>query len=133
MAVTTADASGSLTVAATAPQSTNGSRVFLGIGQTSGSLGAASYAVDAGLVMNPNEGSVGSTTTVEGFGFGPSESVSIYWKNPQVLLGSATANAQGSFTTTITVPSGALPGPNVIDAIANTRGEPEGPGAFTVR
>ena len=63
---------------------------------------------------------------VKGTGFGPMEEVKIYWSDPQTLLGTATANAKGTFnggaTFTFTVPSAAPSGVNYVEAKGETSG-----------
>jgi len=63
-----ADTSGAFTVTARAPQSPYGPRLFLGVGQRSGKLGAASFWVTPRLILNPNSGPAGSTMA-QGCGF----------------------------------------------------------------
>jgi hypothetical protein len=46
-------------------------RLFLGIGQTSGKIGAAGFSVTPLLVLNPDYGSLGSTVSAMGYGFAP--------------------------------------------------------------
>jgi len=79
-------------------------------GQSSGKLGAAAFFVTPALVMSPGIVSPGGTTSAFGVGFGAGETVDIYWDNPRQLLGTATANGQGSGALTITVPQNASPG-----------------------
>jgi len=66
------------------------------------------------------------TATAQGFGFGASEPVTLYWGNPQQLLGTALANAGGSFTGqnafTFTVPANAPPGINGVAAFGQITG-----------
>jgi sugar lactone lactonase YvrE len=131
-----ADASGAFTVTARAPQSPYGPRLFLGVGQSSGKLGGASFSVTPRLILNPNTGAAGSTEVAQGYGFGPLERVRIYWNNTQIVLGTVTANANGTFTgsaaLTFTVPAGAPPGVNkVIGVGESTRAV--GKSSFTVQ
>jgi len=132
-----ADASGSFTVTASAPQSPYGPRLFLGVGQTSGRLGAASFGVEPRLIMDPSSGPVGSTTTAQGYGFLSFEQVHVYWQNPNTFLGMASANAEGTVAGTsalsFSVPSGAPTGPNVVYGAAQPGSLPRGTGTFTVQ
>jgi virginiamycin B lyase len=136
LASATADASGSITVTAQAPQSPYGPRIFLGKGQNSGKVGAANFSMSPHLVLSPNSGPPGTTVTVEGFGFEFYSGVGVYWNNPRTLLGNAAADLYGAFSgstaLTITVPSDASPGVNEIFGW-NGRGQPIGPGSFTVQ
>ncbi|MGD0363280.1 MAG: hypothetical protein ABSC93_20555 [Bryobacteraceae bacterium] len=135
LATGTADAGGSFTASASAPESPYGPRTFLALGETSGNLGAAGFSIEPRLVLNADSGMPGSTATVAGYGF-DWEPVSIYWGNPATLLGYAYAGVEGSFHGSadlqFTVPRGAAAGANGIVV----RGEFSGlvvRAAFTVR
>ena len=73
---------------------------------------------------------------MEGFGFEFYSGVGVYWNNPRTLLGDVAADLYGAFSgstaLTITVPSDASPGVNEIFG-SNGRGQPIGPGSFTVQ
>jgi len=114
LASATTDASGSFTATARAPLSVYGPRLFLGVGQSSGKLGAANFSVTPRLSLNPNSGTVGSTVNLQGVGFGSFETINIYWNNPRTYLGSAPANYLGTFNATFTVPTGAALGTNTV-------------------
>jgi len=70
------------------------------------------------LMPQPNAGAAGSTTTATGLGFGSFQTVRVYWSTPKTLLGTATANALGTFSgsaaLTFAVPDGAPLGPNKV-------------------
>lgn len=136
LASATADSNGSFTAAVREPQSPYGPHIFLGVGQSSGRLGAASFFTTARLIMNPNSGAVGSTTAVQGYGFGPSETVKIWWKNPRFFLGNATADVNGTFANstafTFTIPTWAPPGLNMVVGVGATT-VALGGGPFTVQ
>jgi len=104
------DASGAFSVTARGPQAPHGPMEIFATGQSSGKLGAAAFFVTPALVMSPGIVSPGGTTSAFGVGFGAGETVDIYWDNPRQLLGTATANGQGSGALTITVPQNASPG-----------------------
>ena len=74
--------------------------------------------------MNPASGLPGGTIAAQGFGFGAGETVSVYWDSPRQLLGTATANGEGSFAgsgaLTITIPANASPGLNAVIGIGQT-------------
>jgi hypothetical protein len=118
------DASGSFTVTARVPQHAYGAMDFFALGQTSGKLGAATFFVTPGLTMNPGSGLPGGTIAAQGLGFGAGETVSVYWDSPRQLLGTATANGEGSFAgggaLTITIPANASPGLNAVIGIGQT-------------
>ena len=128
----TADAAGSFTVSAREPQAAYGQRLFLGLGQTSGKLGAATFSVTARLVLNPTSGPVGTPATAQGYGFGGGEMVNVYWPNPKTLLGTVTASRSGTTgALTFTVPVGAPAGVNKVYGVGQTTGA-RGYGNFTV-
>jgi streptogramin lyase len=124
MASATADSSGSFTAAARAPQSANGPRLFLGVGQSSRRLGAATFTMGPHMAIDPDSGTPGSRVLVEGSGFGPLETVDIYWNGAS--LGSAAADVHGTFdgkaTFTFTVPEGTSPGSYTVSATGSLTG-----------
>ena len=133
----TADAGGSFTAAAREPPSPYGPRIFLAVGQSSGKLAAARFSVTARLIISPNSGTVGSGATARGFGFGPFQTVNVYWNNPRTLLGTATTDANGSFdgpsARTFTIPMGAPPGTDSVFGFERELQAIIGPGFFTVQ
>jgi virginiamycin B lyase len=136
LASATADAGGSFTAAAPNPQAVYGHRLFLGVGQSSGKLGAADFSVTPRVILSTRSGTVGSTVVASGVGFGSSETVNVWWNNPPTRLGTATANYYGTFTgtasLTFTVPAGAPLGANKVYAKGQTTGVIVG-STFTVQ
>jgi hypothetical protein len=117
---TTTDASGAFTIGTGEPQIPYGPIDFYAVGLTSGKLGAAPFFVSAAMVVTPHTGVPGDTATATGFGFGAGETVDIYWGEPRQLLGTATANAQGTSTLKITIPASAPLGPNAVLGVGET-------------
>jgi streptogramin lyase len=135
LASAAADANGSLTAAGHAPASPNGSRLFLGVGQTSGRLGAAGFSMAPHLFLNPTSGPVGTTVTLSGFGFDAfGGRPGIHWVSPRTLLGiTQPIGSHGFFPSfTFKVPEGALPGVNKIYAVDGAP-KPSAWGTFTVQ
>jgi hypothetical protein len=124
ISTTVTDASGSFTVTVREPQHPYGPTDFFALGQTSGKLGVTTFFVTPGLIMNPGSGLPGGTTVAQGLGFGAGETVSVYWDSPRLLLGTATANGEGTFAgssgLTITIPANASPGLNAVIGIGQT-------------
>jgi hypothetical protein len=124
MAGATADSSGSFTATARSPQSANGPRLFLGVGQSSGKLGAAKFTMGPHMAIDPDSGTPGSRVLVEGSGYGPLDAVDIYWNGTS--LGSAAADIHGTFdgkaTFTFTVPEGKSPGSYTVSATGSRTG-----------
>jgi len=135
LASAVADAGGAFTATALAPQSPYGARSFVGVGQSSGKLGAANFSVTPRLILNPNSGTAGSSVAAQGFGFGPHESVDIYGYNSRAILGIAETTVEGTFAgskaLTFTVPTGAPPGVNKVLGKGRSTGA-IGVGYFTV-
>jgi virginiamycin B lyase len=135
LASATADSAGSFTTAARAPISPYGPRLFVGVGQSSGKLGAASFSTSPKLVVSPASGPVGTTVSASGYGFGSFEQVTLYWNSPRILLGIVTAGFGGAFegdaALTFLVPSGSPSGRNKVIGIGGTTGA-KGSGFFTV-
>lgn len=116
LASATADAAGSFTATARAPISPYGPRLFLGVGQHSGDLGAATFSVAPKLFFSPTVGPAGTQVTLKGYGFGSVDSTQIIWNNPFLILGSITTDVAGSFTTHFRIPGGATPGSDTVEA-----------------
>lgn len=135
LASATADASGSFTATARAPVSVYGPRLFLGVGQTSQKFSAANFQMQPLLKLTPPSGSVGSTVTAEGYGYGSLEKVDVCWNNPRTLMGTATANVHGTFNgsaaVTFSVPAGAAAGKNGVFGHGETT-KATGSATFTV-
>ena len=62
----------------------------------------ADFTVEPGLIVDPEEGSVGTTVTVEGQGFAANEDVNIMYDESQVAT--AETNNKGSFNVSFSVP-----------------------------
>jgi virginiamycin B lyase len=113
------NSSGSFTAATEVPQAFNGAQLFVGVGQTSGKLGAATFSIVPLLTLTPTSGPAGASVTAEGYGFGSLEHVKIYWPNPNIKLGKQTTNSIGTFSGsgfTFTVPAGSPSGPAKVEA-----------------
>jgi hypothetical protein len=90
------------------------------VGVTSHKLGAATLSVTPVMAMNPASGAPGGATTAYGLGFGAGETVDIYWNNPRQLLGTATANVEGTGDLTIAIPANASPGIEAVIGVGQT-------------
>jgi len=120
LVTTTADASGTFTISARERQTPYGAIAYYAMGLTSGKVGAAPFFVTATMDVTPHSGVPGDTVTAIGFGFGAGETVDIYWDDPRQLIGTTTANGQGSGTLKITIPANAPRGPNAVLGIGQT-------------
>ena len=111
---TTTEASGAFTVNADERQMPYGPLSFYAVGQTSGKLGAASFFVTAAMVVTPDHGVPGDTAAATGLGFGAEEAINVYWNEPRQLLGTTTANGDGTGSLKITIPANAPVGLNAV-------------------
>lgn len=75
----------------------------------------------ASITLTPTSGPPASSVSVSGAGFKGRETVALAFDSTAV--GSAQANSGGAFTTTITVPSAALPGSHTIKATGQRSGK----------
>jgi hypothetical protein len=64
----------------------------------------------------------GCSITLSGTGFQPGETITIQLFSTPVTLGSTTADPQGAFTTTVTIPADTTPGNHTIVATGLTSG-----------
>jgi hypothetical protein len=97
LASATTDANGSFTVAANASEWPYGPRMFRGLGQSSGKLGAVNFSMTPRVILTPGSGIVGTDVSVKGYGFGPLGKVDIYWKDPRIRLRVVFADVNGTF------------------------------------
>jgi hypothetical protein len=117
---TSTDTTGSFSVTPREPPLSYGPVDLFALGMSSGNLGAATLSVTPALATNPGSGAPGSTITAYVFGFGAGETVDVSWNDPPQLLGTPTANAQGSGSLTITIPVNASPGVNGVTGVGQT-------------
>jgi hypothetical protein len=114
----TTNSVGSFSAEGRVSQAIQGDRVFLGKGQASGKIGAASFIMIPDVFLSPTTGPVGTAVTVTGYGFAEFQTESIFWDNSTDMLGSAMTNFRGSFTVssafTFAVPAGAAPGAHMV-------------------
>jgi virginiamycin B lyase len=113
-----ADSSGGITAAVRTPPSPLGPRIFLGLGQTSGKFGAASFSENPRLVMIPDSGTPGSSAVINAAGFPSSTEVEFFWDKPSTNLGRGITFPDGSLVgkraLPFKVPAGASPGIHII-------------------
>jgi hypothetical protein len=67
-----------------------------------GNIASAPFAVSAGAKLSNSSGSVGSDITVQGGGFAPGQSVTVYYDDKPIAVTAADNN--GDFILTITIP-----------------------------
>jgi choice-of-anchor C domain-containing protein len=119
-----AGANGAFVITRRVPQETYGSHVLMGVGQSSGHLAVTPFAIAPLVLVTPTSGRVGTSLSVNGFGFGANEQVLVSWNNPADVVGTAPANSVGSFygsaTVHFTIPPGTPAGQNVLYAVGQT-------------
>ncbi len=94
---------------------TAGSHTISALGGTTGLLAHAAFTVTPKIVVSPGTGPPGTSVSVSGVGFGPSEGVDVYFDATDLTL--ADTGATGSFgPVSITVPGSAVPGTHTVSA-----------------
>ena len=78
-------------------------------------------APEAAITVSPERAAVGARLTVSGTSFAPGEQVRLELHSTPVLLATVTADAQGRFTATLTVPRVA-PGAHQVVATGDSSG-----------
>lgn len=113
----TADGSGAFQTSLSLPLASYSNGFIRAAGVSGGMTGAANFSVTPRLVLNPAAVTPGDSVQAQGFGFAAGEIVNIYWKTPQLLLGSLTADSTGSFyqagAFSIVIPQGSPAGVDV--------------------
>lgn len=100
---------GSFSTTIAVPETPRGSYQVMTTGTTSGKQEAAPFSVSPSLARVPTSGPVGTQISVTVRGFGANEQVRLNWISATgVVLGTATTNALGTGTTTITIPAASV-------------------------
>jgi virginiamycin B lyase len=130
-----ADSSGSITGTGLTPRGCSGTRVFLGLGQTSGKLGAPYFQMGQSLIATPGAGPPGTAVTLEGYGFSSFEALDLAFGSED--LGSLTVSLHGTFSGPtafiFTVPMNTPPGTYTIAANPPLEYELSASTSFTVQ
>ncbi len=97
------------------PESTAGAHtIFVTVGTTSVS---STFTVTRDILINPQSGSAGTQVTISGTGFVRRPDASFYFNGSRVQeVGSYSSDTKGSFSATITIPSGLSAGVYTIEA-----------------
>ncbi len=100
---------GSFTATFHMPLAPYGTYPIAAIGQTSGIVSVSSFQELPNLLVTPKAGGVGSKIALSGSAFSAGEVVNLYWEyagpGTGILIGTATSDATGSFTTHAHIPS----------------------------
>jgi hypothetical protein len=78
-----------------------------------GRLSTAELFMPVLILLHPHRGPAGSQVSVAGSGFYAHETVKVIWGNFDVI-GQAVTSAAGTFTTKVTIPATAKPGPHLV-------------------
>ncbi len=121
LSTATAGSDGSFKTTAFVPTggTTPGHIPIVGTGQTSNTTGTFSFLLyPPTLALAPLKGSANSVLTLSAYGFGPNETVNIYWNNDTTPVLVTSTNAIGYVASaTIIVPADAVPGVYTLTAI----------------
>ncbi|WP_146252030.1 choice-of-anchor G family protein [Xylanimonas oleitrophica] len=129
---TTADAGGTISTSVTVPAGAAPGEHTVVATDTSGASAEAALTVTVpALTLDPGTVPAGGTTTAEGTGFTPGESVTVQLTDPEGNpVGepvTAIAGPDGSFTADVPVPADAAPGDHTVIATDNTGATSEAP------
>jgi outer membrane protein assembly factor BamB len=106
-----------------APANTNGTYTVAAVGTTSNSISQNTFTLGNGLALDPAMTPPGSSVTATGTGYQSNESVSFYLDTTSgSALGTATADASGNVSSSITIPALTTPGIHTIIDVGNTSG-----------
>jgi len=105
----TAGTQGSWTASIVIPESPAGTHVIDAYGPTTqaNSVGDVTFTTGGGIAITPTSGSAGSSVSVSGYGFAANERSIAITYDGAVVASNITANPQGQWTGTFTVPASA--------------------------
>jgi hypothetical protein len=101
----TVDGTGALQTAIAPPSAPKGAYILQALGNTSQLHAQSNLNIGPGILLSLNTENPGGTTTVEGGGFTPGETVNIYFQHTSNGVTVATVDASGSFSVPLTVPT----------------------------
>ncbi|MEO8663576.1 MAG: FG-GAP repeat protein, partial [Bryobacteraceae bacterium] len=113
----TADSAGSFVITVQVKSAPYGPYPVFAVGQTSGDQANTTFSITPRLAVSPKTGAPGASVTCQGYGFGASELVNVYWRTPTgsyLFHGNATSDTRGSFRLTFTIPASAPVGANLV-------------------
>jgi outer membrane protein assembly factor BamB len=121
---TTAGYSGAVQGSFSVPRGASGAYTVALVGASSNSVTQNTFTLSNGLAASPNSNSPGKSVAINGTGFLASESVQLFLDSTSgKLLATATANAHGSISKLVTIPSGASAGNHNIIGVGQTSGQ----------
>ena len=101
----TVDGTGALQTAIATPTAPKGAYTLHATGNTSQLHAQSNLNVGPGILLSLNTGNPGGTTTVQGGGFTPGESVNVYFQHTSNGVTSATVDTSGSFSVPLSIPT----------------------------
>ncbi|MBS1674619.1 MAG: hypothetical protein JSS74_11725, partial [Actinobacteria bacterium] len=113
-------ADGSFSVSPVVPRSTKGGDYLVAATQADGDEATAAVTVVRGkgqLKLGSSSVSAGGSITIAGSGLEENEKVALELHSTPVSLGSATSDADGAFSATVTIPANTTPGEHHVVAI----------------
>lgn len=105
---TTTGSGGAFTARFAIPLAATGIYTIAGVGLTSGLVATGTFKLLPSITAPGSVGVAGLPLTIHGYAFGANETVNLYWnyvKGGGTFVTGVTGDSNGSFTTTITVPS----------------------------
>ncbi|HET9999851.1 MAG TPA: hypothetical protein VFQ36_03090, partial [Ktedonobacteraceae bacterium] len=101
----TMDSTGALNTAIAPPSAPKGAYILQALGNTSQLHAQSNLALGPGILLSLNTENPGGTTTVEGGGFTPGESINVYFQRTSNGVTTTTADAAGSFNVSLAIPT----------------------------
>lgn len=101
----TVDGTGALQTAIATPTAPKGAYILQATGNSSQLHAQSNLNVGPGILLSLNTGNPGGTTTVEGGGFTPGESINVYFQHTSNGLTSVMVDASGSFNVPLSIPT----------------------------
>lgn len=113
--------SGTVAIHFNVPAAANGAYTVAAVGVSSTSVTQNTFTLANGLISNPPSSSPRTSITATGSGYQASESVKLYWDSTSgTALATATADAKGNISQTVSLPASATPGPHSLIGVGQT-------------
>ena len=114
---------GAFTARFAIPLAATGIYTIAGVGVTSGLVATSTFKLLPSIAAPGAVGVAGLPLTVNGYAFGAGETVNLYWnyvKGGGIFVTGVTSDSNGSFTTTITVPSSPSSGFSILGGVGQS-------------
>lgn len=100
----TVDSTGALDTYFAPPPAAKGAYTLMATGKKSGLQASSSLHIGPGILLDLNTANPGGTTTVEGGGYTPGETVDVYFQTQSNGVTGTVVDSSGSFTLQISIP-----------------------------